>query len=444
MGCCCSGLICSSLPCIPCCGYSRLTPFPQYSYNRITEVIYQHNPKIRLRDMKIISSHNMGTYGIPASRLCSGISKTQYLNISEQLARGVRHLDLRYAPSPKDQSGRTFSIYHGPHHGHDYIQVLYEVLGFLKKNSREFLILICKYEKKSNMPLSREAFYFLMDLIAELFRDLMIKKEDMSWFNPESVTLEEILDHKKNVLVMYDKRSITDLYDDEQMLMNTEALEKKGLFMNKKYIFNAYFRSSTKAELLQDHTKHIKEGLSKDILHNLELILTPPKKICTIWQYVFCMDSVRVDQKQRSLVVKDELYLFIRKAVSMDELNIFMLDMVHFHPEMIYFLIGLNFNQTHIKVKSASFEGVNDINPVDVKEKVEGLIVKCNSLWIIDLEQDLGIKDQKGRLKLSLIVNHKKNWRREYSLVRGQHVVVNTLDFDVLGELPSEPHEDNS
>lgn len=80
--------------------------------------------------LAIPGSHDSGCSGMP------WYAETQDLNFAEQLARGVRYFDIRVK-----KKGGDLVIFHGPVNGTDYVELLYQIDGFMDAHPSEFLIL---------------------------------------------------------------------------------------------------------------------------------------------------------------------------------------------------------------------------------------------------------------------------------------------------------------
>lgn len=80
--------------------------------------------------LAIPGSHDSGCSGMP------WYAETQDLNLAEQLARGVRYFDIRV-----NKKGGDLVIFHGPVNGTDYVELLYQIDGFMDAHPSEFLIL---------------------------------------------------------------------------------------------------------------------------------------------------------------------------------------------------------------------------------------------------------------------------------------------------------------
>ena len=80
--------------------------------------------------LAIPGSHDSGCSGMP------WYAETQDLNFAVQLARGVGYFDIRV-----NKKGGDLVIFHGPVNGTDYVELLYQIDGFMDAHPSEFLIL---------------------------------------------------------------------------------------------------------------------------------------------------------------------------------------------------------------------------------------------------------------------------------------------------------------
>ncbi len=99
---------------------------------------------VSLAALNIPGTHNSGALHEPFPKT----ARCQTLTIMGQLEVGVRFFDIR-CRHEKDQ----FAIFHGPIDQHlSFDEVLQDMLAFLKRNTRETLILSIKEEHAANAP----------------------------------------------------------------------------------------------------------------------------------------------------------------------------------------------------------------------------------------------------------------------------------------------------
>ena len=80
-----------------------------------------------------------------------------------------------------------------------------------------------------------------------------------------------------------------------------------------------------------------------------------------------------------------------------------MFDFVEYDPYMLSYIVGLNCN-IDLVVKKAIIELEDDQNhivkSIDVTDKLNKLVVRNNSLWIVDWQRDTGVKVKCGWFNL--------------------------------------------
>jgi 1-phosphatidylinositol phosphodiesterase len=125
--------------------------------------------KTLISSLNIPGTHNSGALREPFP----GTAKCQTLSLGQQLEAGVRFFDIRC----RHHSNR-FAIYHGPVSQKLTFDTVLEIMRvFLKKNSREFLILSIKEEHRSSET-------------TRSFPETLhsyIKKEPLLWYTDEDI-----------------------------------------------------------------------------------------------------------------------------------------------------------------------------------------------------------------------------------------------------------------
>ena len=128
-----------------------------------------------IQHLSIPGSHDAGALLEPLS----GTAKCQDLSIAEQLAVGVRFLDIRCR-----HVGDTFVIHHGPiDQKLTYESVLGTVTAFLKANPRECVILSVKEEYQAEKN-SRS--------FEQTFDSYVAKDAERWWLKPELPKLDQV------------------------------------------------------------------------------------------------------------------------------------------------------------------------------------------------------------------------------------------------------------
>ena len=387
MGLICSKTACDACPECPCCGYST----ESYVKGSIREVLmswmqrlHDVNPDLKLRDLSIMSSHDCGTYSIPHEIIGSSLSRTQQMEVYDQLSMGIRHIDFRYGPINKQMDGLT--VRHGPHSGASYFKELLFVKQWVEDHPHEFLIIDAKCEKKINQ-LQKD---YLMQYFIKKFGQYLITQEDVdTWFQVQSVTLGDIRKHfPKRVLLLVDEMILCGKIDDKEFDYD---LGKYGFLSKQAFIVSNWHNTDSYRKLFAGILSDVETNKpNKSQFVNLQLILTPKIHLKAVAKYCLCLDSSRIDQKQYLLFKKGRVQNFVRELCEYN-VNYIMMDFVNYDPLISKFLIGINFPYV-LKVKDAFVKHGHSI--INVLDKVKSKISRNNSLWIVDFFKDLHLPFQ--------------------------------------------------
>jgi Phosphatidylinositol-specific phospholipase C, X domain. len=125
--------------------------------NNITDDTY-------VQDIVIPGSHDSGTYNM------NWTSETQTYTVKEQLATGVRYLDLRV----NKKSDNQYVIYHGPTNGVNFLSILKDIKDFILTNPSETILLDFQHFKNN----SEKDVYDLLTF--ELYEDNLLVENTSS------------------------------------------------------------------------------------------------------------------------------------------------------------------------------------------------------------------------------------------------------------------------
>ena len=89
-------------------------------------------------------------------------------------------------------------------------------------------------------------------------------------------------------------------------------------------------------------------------------------------------------------------------------LNFLMFDFIEFDPCMLSFILGLNY-KIDLEVKKAVIEVEDDnhhiVKSFDVTKRLNSIVCRRNSLWIVDWERDAGVKLKFGWLNIQIEID---------------------------------------
>lgn len=348
-------------------------------------------PETKLRNLTMMAAHDCGTYSIPKTKVGSSLSRTQSEDVYEQLDLGVRQIDFRYGPiGPKPDD---LTVRHGPHSGASYFRELIKVKKWIEDNPHEFLIIDARCEKK----ISQEQRNFLVHFLIEKFGKVLITKKDTeTWFKVDKVTLGDLAaNHPRRILLMVDNMI-------KDFPSKTDALQVVDLLNRDDFIVSPWHNTGNVSKLF-DRVEKSSHSMYKDHpeqFYNFQMILTPKGDITNLTRYCLCMDRGRLDQKHYLMFLEKKAQHFIRRLIGSSKIgqtNFVMMDFVNYDPLITQFLVGLNFPYT-LNIESASL--VVGKKTHEVTKKVNSLISRDNSLWIVSASKDLEVKFKKAELHL--------------------------------------------
>lgn len=378
---------------------------------------------MRLRDVTSITAHDSGTYSIPDHTLGSSLSRTQSIDVYEQLNMGIRHIDFRYGPAGKNNP--ELVIMHGPHKGANYFKELIKVKHWLEDNPHEFLIISAQNEK----PISSEQKDSLIKFLSEKFGKCLINSKDTdTWFRIEDVTLQEIVQyHPKRVLLLVDDMILKEDKDGK--------LRREGFLHRDDFVVSKWHHTGNVKKLFNKITQDaVLLEMHPDRFVNLQLILTPELHLKALAMYCCCLDRSRVDQKHYLLFQGRQVQYFMRD-LARGPLNFVMMDFVNYDPHINEFLIGLNFPY---RLKIIEGFAIWNGKKVELTDTLRRLVVRDNTLWIISISADLGIKSRKAELHLVYEYETGRTVHKVVAVREGEQYLLNCIShLDVTLDMPN-------
>lgn len=394
MGMVCASKLCQVCPACPCCGYSteaqvkqELKDILKTWMKRLTDIA----PETKLKNLSMMAAHDCGTYSIPKSKLGSSLSRTQSEDVYEQLDLGVRQIDFRYGPVGKKAD--DLAVRHGIHAGANYYRELIKVKNWVEDNPHELLIIDARCEKK----ISQEQRNFLVHFLLEKFGKVLITKKDTeTWFRVDKATLGDLAkNHPRRVLLLVDSMI-------KDFPSTTDAPNVEDLLYRDHFIVSPWHNTGSVTTLF-DRVEKSSHSMYKDHpehFFNFQLILTPKADLGNLTKYCFCMDRGRVDQKHYLMFLDKKVQHFVRNLAGSSktgQTNFVMMDFVNYDPLITQFLVGLNFPY-NLQIESATLSVGKKSHCV--KKRVESLVTRENSLWIVSAAKDLEIKFKVAELHL--------------------------------------------
>jgi hypothetical protein len=143
---------------------------------------------------------------------------------------------------------------HGILRGNRFSETLELIKLFISENPKEFIVIKMQQEAYELNTLAK---HILIREIEESLGDKLIKQVDIDWwFKIDTVNLELLWQHEKNVLLLFRKELFVNLNRSEYMLKLTNPRKYKELIKKKD------------EEMLQNETKMFRKKLSEKGLHD--------------------------------------------------------------------------------------------------------------------------------------------------------------------------------
>lgn len=419
MGGICSHSVCYSIPEIPFCGYDpNHYPIDIYNYRRISshpplpsvanlsdwmgDLLSQELPvSPSLNSLCLLGSHNACSSSIPKSLTLSSISITQDESVSKQLEAGVRVLDIRVAPL-KESKG--FTVCHGPHRGHMLGHILQEIVSFVKEHKKEVLVIVIKYEGKSGYKMLEQDWPLLLSEMSSSLSHLALTKRDSPDCSLANLPLKSILAKKKNLLVFLNPNK-SSTFDSSLMNEHPWLHFQAGLFTS------YWYNTDSRATLFKKHSALLKEASSSlsttqdpcPPIQLDQLLLTPQPRALPALSYLSGLSHVRVDQLTHSLHHRQGLRRHILNT-QIEGCRGVVLDFVTRYTDINRFVVGVNWTGERMEV----VQGVVKLHSgrIDVTNRLREKVVKQNSLWVVDWEEDIGVDfHPQAKLRLRVRLN---------------------------------------
>ena len=387
MGAVCFPAICKTTPFCTWCGYRGPKNPTHISTNNAEwmKKIAQENPNIRLSKLFIVGSHDAATYSIPKWRICSSAARTQNLNIYDQLVAGVRFFDLRMGKYGLDEE--DVYVYHGLVRGGRFLWQFKLVKAFLDKYENEFVILKITQENRVTI---KQLLHVLYE-IEYLLGPWMVTSQD-KWFNWDRVTIGELITPNKRVVCLVNSSMFGDGFQ------YFPYLERRGFFLDNSHLRNEWHRTRDQFSLFSSNLAELKERNSyQNKFFNSQMTLTPminSRKRDYFW---LCIgrEPLRVDNLVRRLTTKDSIDMFLRDHAELPWNSIWF-DFIDFMPVLVKYLIGLNYPYQLKIVYAAVLKRKQE--PFEVTGHVQSFVRRNNSLYLVNLKNDLELKKWGGYL----------------------------------------------
>ena len=346
------------------------------------------NSSIRIRDMVIPATHDVGTYSINKREFFSFSAITQRLSVYDQLCVGSRNLDLRYGGHGEEAS--EVYVWHGPYRGAKLEAMFQQICKFISENNKEFVLVQIQKEQGINEAQKQ----YIIGLVMKYLTPLAITDKD-DWFTHDTVTIGQVINHKRNLYLLVD----TTFLLVDTTLNHPDYTDYGGLGMYMQDIFyqSDWANVNKVGKLFKYDLKRLKHNsMQQQTFLGTQMILTLKDGPLTILDYIVGEDSLRIDHLTKMLQKKHALAKFFLDNIDTQPFNYVELDYIDFNPGLVKFLIGLNF-PFKLNIIKAS------VDSTDVTATLQGKISRGRVLFLPDIKENLGLNADPKRLTIEFI-----------------------------------------
>ncbi|KAL7523798.1 hypothetical protein ACHAXR_001664, partial [Thalassiosira sp. AJA248-18] len=233
-------------------------------------------PEKKIRDLVIPGTHDSGSVTISNYKPFAAVGLCQNVSVNEQLRRGARYLDLRVGGKKNSTLIDDTFICHGMLKGGQFPDVIDEINQFLAENPREFVIVEVIYSPKKH-EMSSELLLRVFQLLSSTFDEKMITLEDASsWFRLNHVTLGELTDRKKSVVVLINDKMNNGFSHGGTHYSLATVVKEFGCHKNLHFMNNKWHNTAHAFSLLESNETFLEEA-SDDCRSflNSQFVLTP-------------------------------------------------------------------------------------------------------------------------------------------------------------------------
>lgn len=336
----------------------------------------------RLLDIKSPGSHNSNSYTLEGG-IITKFAKTQEKDIKTQLELGIRLLDLRYGPNKKNDK---LVDQHGPVKGGNFENNFIQIKNYLNKYKKEFLIIKIQAEEKISSGVKKD----FLDFLEKTLGSFLIKKNDVdSWFNLETVKMEDIWKTEKRILFFFHPYKVY-----------FHNCEDKGIFSDKEKIQSHWHDVMDKKKLFKSNLEQIdkrikNEGNYMNKIFINQFIMTLQKKIGTIILKFISFNPPTIKNFAEKIIKRNRIHFFLLDNKS-KPFNYFLYDFVNLDLNVLLITISLNLD-SDLKVTKGWISGL------DISEEIHKYIFNNNCLFIYNMR---GFKEKyKEKKNLSILYN---------------------------------------
>jgi hypothetical protein len=341
------------------------------------------NSTLTLRDMVLPGSHDSASATIGMWKPFSAAGRTQNLSVGQQLGAGIRYLDVRVASATKGSRNNLLSIWHGCLEGGNFDDVMSDIADFVKDHPKEFVLLelVPEYGKPFQGP----------DRIKCLERAFELLGGSATIFPANQV--RDILTTKPYVQVAECPQSVVVLLHErffDNLVSPDEVAAQYGFVNSSDHLRNPWNNTRDITQLLAKNLQTAQDY--KDDREHLvcnQFFVTPGVGNANeIVGTLTGQNSLRPVSHACRLYAPSVLdHFFVRRHAN-EPWNIISLDFVDLCPEVVNYLIALNWKTTmrmNIELAAMCVNGAHQ----DVTKKVQSSVCRDTVLFLVDPEVDV-------------------------------------------------------
>jgi hypothetical protein len=340
---------------------------------------------IRFRDLVLIGSHDAASFSIGGCQPYGAVAQCQRFDILQQLAAGVRVLDIRVAPT---RSG-GLSIWHGCLEGGDLLEhVLDPLRAFVQDNPQEVILLQLVPEFGRDYPPAQKK--RTLDLVRETLGEYVLDGSHTSDLL-QKWTLGDLRNKPKaRVVVLLQSR----FYGLD--LRGKKVLADYGFASMDKWLRSLWFNTRDTETLLEYTLDEVaRHGHQRKQFHCSQLVLTPGVGGLTdVLAALFGLNKLRPASLAYKLYKDHRLGRYLRENANKGW-NLVLLDYIDLCPWVTYLMTALNF-PVPLKVLFAAYS--DDSSTADVTDSVKTCVCRDRVLYMDSVQELLNLSSKTGSL----------------------------------------------
>lgn len=353
----------------------------------------------RLLGLAIPASHDSNTVTLNSWNPLYPFGACQSLCIYQQLEHGVRMLDLRYGAG----KGKVKVIdQHGPITGGDLFYTFRQVKQFLDTYPYEFVMINMQNESE----LSPETKAYLIEEIAKLLGEYLVNGDDFdTWFKMDSVTMGQIFQRKKRIL-LFGWSSIW-----EGSFYDKESCRKLGIHLQSDCIESRWHDTDKFDVMMTNNINDLKKWnelkLQSQKLFTIQIVLTIQGKMEDLLNYVYFLTVPTIKNLARQITRSNKLLNFLFHALRLGA-NLVMFDFVELEMTAIKMIILSNVKHD-ISIKACYLGTKNCLHFIHPGMLPNKMFLVTNTKKIFNAMNSDGkeilivYSENGGRLKCSII-----------------------------------------